>query len=75
MISWLLSFLRPMALLEGGGVSEILTTVGTIITSLLAQLSAFTAWILTDDLAIMFFAIMFVMLAIHLLHSLVHKFS
>ena len=67
---------RAPVLAEGEtGVSLILTTCGQIITSLLTQLTAFTNWILGNDLAVMFFAIMFIMLAIHLLHSLVHKFA
>lgn len=75
-ISWFTGLLTPNALLEGEtGLSTILSTMSTIITSLISALSNFTAWILSDDLAVMFFAIMFIMLAIHLLHSLVHKFS
>ena len=68
--------LTPIILAEGNtGVAGVLTVMTQIITSLVSALSSFTAWILSDDLAIMFFAIMFIMLAIHLLHSLVHKFS
>ena len=55
--------------------STIITQTGTLITSILTWLTSFTTWILADDLAVMFFAIMFVMLGIHVLHSLVHKFS
>lgn len=57
------------------GMSAILTAVGTIIQNLTGWLSSFTSWILSDDLAIMFFAIMFLMLGIHVLNSLVHRFS
>lgn len=57
------------------GVPTILDTTGTLITSLLGFLTQFTGWILGNPLAVMFFAIMFVMLGIHVLHSLVHKFS
>ena len=63
-------------LLEGEtGISVILSTMTTIITALTSALTSFTTWILGNDLAVMFFAIMFIMLAIHLLHSLVHKFA
>lgn len=55
--------------------STILTQTQALINSILQWLSSYTNWILGDDLAIMFFAIMFVMLGIHVLHSLVHKFS
>lgn len=57
------------------GVSTIISTMNTIIQALISALSDFTTWILSDPLAVMFFSIMFIMLAIHLLHSLVHKFS
>lgn len=57
------------------GLSAILSAVSTIVSSLLAVLTQFTGWILGDPLAIMFFAIMVIMLAVHLLHSLVHKFA
>lgn len=57
------------------GLAAILSAVTTIITSMLNAMTSFTGWILGDDLAIMFFAIMFIMLAVHLIHSLVHKFS
>lgn len=69
-------FLASPVLLEGTtGVAGILSTMQTIITALITALGSFTDWILGNDLAIMFFAITFIMLAIHLLHSLVHKFS
>ena len=68
--------LRVPVLMEGTtGVAGILATMQTIITALIIALGNFTSWILSDDLAIMFFAITFIMLAIHLLHSLVHKFA
>lgn len=68
---------RVPVLLEGEatGVAGILSTMQTIITSLISALGSFTTWILSDPLAVMFFAITFIMLAIHLLHSLVHKFA
>lgn len=64
-------------LLEGEtvGVAGILSTMQTIITSLITALGSFTQFILSDSLAVMFMAITFIMLAIHLLHSLVHKFA
>lgn len=57
------------------GVPTILSNTGTLISAILGWLSQFTTWILGNPLAVMFFAIMFVMLGIHVLHSLVHKFS
>lgn len=57
------------------GVPTILDNTGTLIQAILGWLTKFTTWILGDNLAVMFFAIMFVMLGIHVLHSLVHKFS
>ena len=57
------------------GVPTILSDTGTLITAILGWLTSFTGWILGNPLAVMFFAIMFVMLGIHVLHSLVHKFS
>lgn len=67
---------RVPVLMEGStGVAGILSTMQTIITALITALGSFTTWILSDDLAVMFFAITFIMLAIHLLHSLVHKFA
>lgn len=55
--------------------ATIITQTGSLISAILGWLTSFTGWILGDDLAVMFFAIMFVMLGIHVLHSLVHKFS
>lgn len=67
---------RVPVLMEGAtGVAGILSTMQTIITALITALGSFTTWILSDELAVMFFAITFIMLAIHLLHSLVHKFA
>lgn len=60
---------------EATGVSGILSTMQTIITALIDALGDFTQFILSDSLAVMFMAITFIMLAIHLLHSLVHKFA
>lgn len=60
---------------ETTGMAGILSAVGTLITSLTTWLTSLTTWILADPLAIMFFAIMFLMLGIHVLNSLVHRFS
>lgn len=64
-------------LFEGNGpdISAITTTVGSLITSLTGWMTSLTAWILGDPLAVTFFAIMFIMLAIHVINSLVHQFS
>lgn len=57
------------------GLAAIIQVVTQLITSLTGWMSSFTAWILTDELALLFFGIMFVMLVIHVINSLVHKFS
>lgn len=54
------------------GLAAIITAVGQLITGITGWLSSFTAWVLADDLAIMFYAIMFVMLALHVLYSLIN---
>lgn len=53
--------------------SAIITQVGTLITALMTWLTSFTTWILADPLAIMFYSILFVMLAIHVLHSFINQ--
>lgn len=57
------------------GIQGILDGITAIISALTGALTSFTTWILADPLAIFFFSIMVIMLAVHLLHSLVHKFS
>lgn len=56
-------------------ISGITSTVTSLITSLTSWMTSLTSWILGDPLAVTFFAIMFIMLALHLLNSLVHQFS
>ena len=56
-------------------ISGITATVSSLITALAGWMTSLTTWILGDPLAITFFAIMFIMLALHLLNSLVHQFS
>ena len=64
--------MNPIVLFEGQtGIALILSTAGTILTSILTFLSQLTTWILGDDIAVMFFAIMIIMLALHVLKSLV----
>lgn len=67
------------ALFEGSAtppdITGITGTVTSLISSLLTWMSSLTGWILGDPLAVTFFAIMFIMLAIHVINSLVHKFS
>lgn len=53
--------------------ASIITAVGTLITALTTWLTSFTTWILADPLAIMFYSILFVMLAIHVLHSFINQ--
>lgn len=69
--------LVPIALFEGEttGVSGILNGITAILSAMTTALSSLTSWILSDPLAIFFFSIMMIMLAVHLLHSLVHKFA
>ena len=75
-IVWIRSLLAPMALLEGEtGIQAILSGITSIVSALTTTMTSLTSWVLSDPLAIMFFSIMFLMLAIHLIHSLVHKFS
>lgn len=57
------------------GVSGILDGISDILSAMTTAMSSLTSWILSDPLAVMFFSIMFIMLAIHIIHSLVHKFS
>lgn len=57
------------------GVSGILDGISDILEAMTTAMSSLTSWILSDPLAVMFFSIMFIMLAIHIIHSLVHKFS
>lgn len=57
------------------GVAGILAGITQIISAMTTAMTSLTSWILSDPLAIMFFSIMFIMLAIHIIHSLVHKFS
>lgn len=56
-------------------ISGITGTVTSLLTSLTSWMTSITSWILGDPLAIVFFAIMFIMLALHLLNSVVHQFS
>lgn len=54
------------------GLSAIITAVGTLLSGLTGWLTSITTWVLADPLAIMFYAIMFVMLALHVLFSLIN---
>lgn len=56
-------------------ITRITSTVSSLITALTGWMTSITAWILADPLAVVFFAIMFIMLALHLLNSVVHQFS
>lgn len=55
------------------GLAAIINAVGDLISAILGWLSSFTTWILADPLAIMFYSILFVMLAIHVLHSFINQ--
>lgn len=54
------------------GMAAIISAVGTLLTGITGWLTSLTTWILGDNLAIMFYAIMFVMLALHVLYSLIN---
>lgn len=55
--------------------TAVTSAVTTILTSLLGYMTQLTGWVIGDDLAIFFFAIMVIMLALHVIYSLVHSFS
>ena len=55
-------------------ISGFFDIVTALITQVLAWLTSMTTWIMGNSLASLFFAIMLLMLAIHVLHSLI-KFS
>lgn len=76
-ILWVKGLLGTAALLEGEttGITAILAGITSIISAMTTAMTSLTTWILADPLAIMFFSLMFIMLAVHLIHSLVHKFS
>lgn len=71
----LVSFVPTLLEGETPSINGVLTTMSTILSSLITALGNFTTFILSDPLAVVFMAITFIMLAIHLLHSLVHKFA
>lgn len=56
-------------------ISGITGTVTSLLTALTGWMTSITSWIMADPLAVVFFAIMFLMLALHLLNSVVHQFS
>lgn len=55
-------------------ISGFFDIVTALITQILSWLTSMTTWIMGNNLASLFFAIMLLMLAIHVLHSLI-KFS
>lgn len=55
-------------------ISGFFDIVTALITQILTWLTQMTTWIMGNNLASLFFAIMLLMLAIHVLHSLI-KFS
>lgn len=55
-------------------ISGFFEIVTALITQILQWLTSMTGWILGDSLASLFFSIMLLMLAIHVLHSLI-RFS
>lgn len=55
------------------GIAAIIEAVGTLISAITGWLTSFTTWILADPLAIMFYSVLFVMLAIHVLHSFINQ--
>jgi len=55
-------------------ISNFFTITGALIQQILTWLTQMTTWVMGDSLASLFFGIMILMLAIHVLHSLI-KFS
>lgn len=55
-------------------IGSVTTTAGTLLTSVLQWLTQLTTWIVSDPLALLGFVVAFIMLGVHILHSLV-KFS
>ena len=60
---------------ETTGVAAMIQLMTQLISAITTALTSLTTWILGNELALFFFAIMLIMLVIHVLHSLVHKFS
>lgn len=71
----MIGFVRVMLETTPPDITGITGTVTSLLTSLTSWMTSITSWILGDPLAIVFFAIMFIMLALHLLNSVVHQFS
>ena len=55
--------------------TTVISTVTQLLTSLLQWMSSITGWVVQDELAQLFFGIMLIMLAIHVINSVIHKFS
>lgn len=51
--------------------SAIITAAGTLLTSLITWAGNITAFLISDDMAVMFLAIMFVMLGVHFVKSFI----
>lgn len=64
----------PAAAEIDSNISGFFDIVTALITQILSWLTSMTTWIMGNNLASLFFAIMLLMLAIHVLHSLI-KFS
>lgn len=73
----MLSFVNTPVLMEDPvtGLAAMIQVVTQLLSNLLQWASSITSWILQDELALIFFGIMLIMLAIHIINSLVHKFS
>ena len=53
------------------GMSAIITAAGTLLTSLITWAGNITSFLIADDMAVMFLAIMFVMLGVHFVKSFI----
>lgn len=51
--------------------SAIITAAGTLLTSLITWAGNITSFLIADDMAVMFLAIMFVMLGVHFVKSFI----
>lgn len=63
---------NPIVLLEGEtGMTAILTAAGSLLTQLITWAGSITSFLISDSMAVMFLAIMFVMLAVHFVKSFI----
>lgn len=56
---------------EVTGLAAIIQAAGQVLTALTGWATSITSWLIEDDMAVMFLAIMFVMLALHFVKSFI----